>query len=699
MSWLNKVNLSSEKKKWLISAAYVALLLVLTYLLFPVRFETNDDGGLRAIMAGFHTQQPYPKTVFTSTLYGQFVCMFYRLFPMVPWYTYIFWLLLYVSFCCICKSLIKVGTEKGVPLTTLLLLYAGLHGALFCYFLWFLQFTVVAGVCVSASLVLLYARREGDSPQSVRCDFALAAILLVFGILIRYLSAIVVLPFLFLAVGWQAARGAELSVLPLKEYLTTIIKNIFSPKSLRLFIGVFLTVIGAFTVLFGYEWYYDALHPEWKTFETFSYYRGLYTDFPNPTYEEAPELYDAIGWSPELTTLVRGWFMLDERITTENFKYIQDHKNEYMAESLVDDSGLTPFPVKAWIQQAAQTMFDTQNGILGIGFLWVILGAVALSVLSISWRKPLTAVWMLAEGGGFCIITLALIIMGRMPLRMYMCILIPAVLLLVLGTLDLQKSPEVPVGKRQKIFLIGITGMLWLVVLFVFVRMVPRLQTMLVLKEVLGVGLAGCFLVGLYRLHLHVRGNRATWQFQLLLPLICMGGILVFAELVQVKQNDQMLRSLNLEDHYEIVNQYMVDHPDQLYIYDSSSSLLFPQSPLYVEQNAPIANLVFYGGSLANSPLFLEQLAETGRNQLTVQNFTQGDVCFLYQVKYGSSSVFPTSEQGEELTQAQREAWVLEQVSKNSVSCMLKSDYGISALEIVDQIGDLYYVYRYLPAS
>ena len=52
MRWLKKVDVSSEKNRWLISLAYVALLIMLTYLLLPVRFETNDDGGLREIIAG-----------------------------------------------------------------------------------------------------------------------------------------------------------------------------------------------------------------------------------------------------------------------------------------------------------------------------------------------------------------------------------------------------------------------------------------------------------------------------------------------------------------------------------------------------------------------------------------------------------------------------------------------------------------------
>ena len=65
MRWLKKVDVSSEKNRWLISLAYVALLIMLTYLLLPVRFETNDDGGLREIIAGYRTPEPYPKTVFT----------------------------------------------------------------------------------------------------------------------------------------------------------------------------------------------------------------------------------------------------------------------------------------------------------------------------------------------------------------------------------------------------------------------------------------------------------------------------------------------------------------------------------------------------------------------------------------------------------------------------------------------------------
>ena len=53
----------------------------------------------------------------------------------------------------------------------------------------------------------------------------------------------------------------------------------------------------------------------------------------------------------------------------------------------------------------------------------------------------------------------------------------------------------------------------------------------------------------------------------------------------------------------------------------------------------------------------------------------------------------------EENEEEQCENFVIDQISKNALSQMLKSDYGISEIEIVDRIDDLYYVYRYLPAA
>ena len=153
---------------------------------------------------------------------------------------------------------------------------------------------------------------------------------------------------------------------------------------------------------------------------------------------------------------------------------------------------------------------------------------------------------------------------------------------------------------------------------------------------------------------------------------------------------------MHLEEHHQTVTQYLVEHPENIYIYDSTSYLLYPRGPLYVEEKAPVCNLFFYGGSLANSPLFEEQLAAAGRTELTAEDFVENGVFFLYQVKYGEYTIFSGIEENEE---EQCENFVIDQISKNALSQMLKSDYGISEIEIVDRIDDLYYVYRYLPAA
>ena len=698
MRWLKKVDVSSEKNRWLISLAYVALLIMLTYLLLPVRFETNDDDGLREIIAGYRTPEPYPKTVFTSTIYGQFVCMLYRMFPMAPWYTIVFWGLLFVSFCCICKSLLKIGAENGVPLKNVLLLYAVLHAALFCYYLWFLQFTVVAGICLTGSTALIYAQRTNDSLTNARFDSLLALSLMVFGILIRYLSAVVVLPFLFLAVLWQMIKGYSLPDLPFRKGLATAFKNFVSVKSFVLLAKVALTGIGAFVLLFGYEWYYDSKHPEWKEFETYSYYRGLYTDFPNPTYEEAPELYDAIGWSPELVQVSKGWFMLDKRISVENFKFIQDHKTEYRASSLQNDvDNPEQAPQGAMWQTISQALFDTQNGILGIGVILVILAAIAFSVWSVLSNRMIAACWMLATAGGFSVITLALIIMGRLPLRMYMCILLPAVILLVFESLELRRNEESPPNKKEKVFLIGMPAVMLITAILLFLWIMGSKQVSTSVKTVVSILFSGCCLLELKSIWNCFAGRKTVGRCSLIaLPLLCIGGILIFSEFEQAAQSHEILNSMHLEEHHQTVTQYLVEHPENIYIYDSTSYLLYPRGPLYVEEKAPVCNLFFYGGSLANSPLFEEQLAAAGRTELTAEDFVENGVFFLYQVKYGEYTIFSGIEENEE---EQCENFVIDQISKNALSQMLKSDYGISEIEIVDRIDDLYYVYRYLPAA
>ena len=135
-------------------------------------------------------------------------------------------------------------------------------------------------------------------------------------------------------------------------------------------------------------------------------------------------------------------------------------------------------------QTISQALFDTQNGILGIGVILVILAAIAFSVWSVLSNRMIVACWMLATAGGFSVITLALIIMGRLPLRMYMCILLPAVILLVFESLELRRNEESPPNKKEKVFLIGMPAVMLITAILLFLWIMGSKQVSTSVKTV-----------------------------------------------------------------------------------------------------------------------------------------------------------------------------------------------------------------------
>lgn len=155
--------------------------------------------------------------------------------------------------------------------------------------------------------------------------------------------------------------------------------------------------------------------------------------------------------------------------------------------------------------------------------------------------------------------------------------------------------------------------------------------------------------------------------------------------------------SLHVIEDYGAVEAYIQQHPENLYIYDTSSDMLYPNSPLNAVGTKSNYNLLFYGGSLAKSPMFYDQLNALGRTELFAQNFTEDGIYFIEDLKHHQLSIIPCHEDGSPYTEEEQKAFLLDRIYNKTLSVLLRSDYGIEKIEIVDTIGDLYCVYRYLP--
>ena len=71
---------------------------------------------------------------------------------------------------------------------------------------------------------------------------------------------------------------------------------------------------------------------------------------------------------------------------------------------------------------------------------------------------------------------------------------------------------------------------------------------------------------------------------------------------------------------------YAIEHPDNMYIYDLSLAL--PADPFTVYKNGVPKNLVFWGGWVYNTPMYWKQIHANGFDTLFIDQFVGGNVYF-----------------------------------------------------------------------
>lgn len=77
---INNIICKLKKEKWIKSFFVAALFLLITWLLFSVSYETNDDSAMMYTIAGYRTGQIEVNSVFSSIVWGGIVGGAYRLF-------------------------------------------------------------------------------------------------------------------------------------------------------------------------------------------------------------------------------------------------------------------------------------------------------------------------------------------------------------------------------------------------------------------------------------------------------------------------------------------------------------------------------------------------------------------------------------------------------------------------------------------
>ena len=413
---------------WAASLCVTALFFLWSLRITVMSFMTSDEKGILTSIVSAAAQGRAAANTFSNVLFCGLIGLFYRLYPDGHWYT-LYHLAAMLASLVILGRCILVKTEKrGWPLLCGCCLHFLVCAGLFMYSFAKISFTVTPAIVGAASVALVLCRGDaGGRGERAALDVVSVA-LLVLCFWQRRSTGLCVLCFWGLACAYQLVsllRSGE----PRRFRQMLGLGGCIAAAALLIIAGKLVSRTGA----------YSANSDLW----TAESYRSLIMDYLIDDLTE--EQFEAVGIPPELSTLLRGWYFMDERITTDAFRELASlYYEANPAESVAEDPAALG-DYLAGLYAAVRN--DPQ-------MLWRMLCAFALTPIPVlsfllysrrSWLEALCAVCAL---GGALLLNLYLVIEGRFPTRVFLVVILPALVCLLLMALAAPDEPAPPAGGR-----------------------------------------------------------------------------------------------------------------------------------------------------------------------------------------------------------------------------------------------------------
>jgi hypothetical protein len=305
------------------------------------RYETNDDAGMNAIVAGHGlVDRPDEHLLFSNVLIGSGLKSLYQVAPQIPWYGGFLFVTGCLSLGAICFVCLRQdSSEWKVGMIGVFLWVAGIPA------LTQLQFTRIGFLAGLAGLLLLTGALR--APGAARQKW-LAIPFLVTGGLIRYDALRLVCVVLFPVIAWIVWRARM-------------------QKSARVAV---LILVACITLSYGANsfntWYYQ-WDAGWRDYYPFSARRVEFIDYGHVEYNpQTAEAFASAGWLPIDLQMLRNWAFLDrERYNSRSLQTILD-----------------ALPVSNW--QPPRPWHTLINRLAADSELWGLLacGAACLAILA-----------------------------------------------------------------------------------------------------------------------------------------------------------------------------------------------------------------------------------------------------------------------------------------------------------------------------
>lgn len=584
------------KKIWLISCVVAILSMFAAGMLIPLYFGTNDDSYVIQALSGNGgvAAKPTPYIPFVNYVLCWIFVRLYSAFPWVPWWVIFHFAALFITFsvvgCIILAALLNTKLHER-PFICGLILFS-LDFGFGAFFIGRLQFTSTASLLMATAILLSCLHSQGYTHRV--CSSALAGIISfimgIIGFALRSQSGFLGLFFWGLAIIALLSRGSG----NLKNRLIEV-RDACVP---------FLCALIAVAFLIAVDDLAYSTSPLNSSLEMDSAL-AEYTGYPHVSYVQDPSRYQAVGWDEELSKLADQWFLLDDRITTENLTELNEQNTAAMDE-LVEHPWSTALSRLHYISQP-----------IPMCYLALLLGvAVTAFAFSTNRWERITA-WVIC--GSVVLLLGYLLLQGRLLERAAYAVTIPAtaaLLSIVLRNVHAVKEKGQSVLAPTIAFVIGVA---LLTPLFYGAAAIGRLA--------FGLGVLYCLAILVWSAFMYRKGFSKKWMTgiaaALAILLILSPGVVTLKKLGvgswEAKHQEELLA--NTEAFFNYVN----EHPDTLYIYAGC-----PMTMQYVWQDAWPTNQTGWGGWRWPYEWFDEAMCAAGFNgRPTSEDFLDGDAMFV----------------------------------------------------------------------
>jgi len=439
-----------EQGRGLLAGLLLLVVFFVIYTFSTVRFSTNDDNTIinSLIYSSGQTGLEGQSFMYINFLLGLPLSRLYRICGSVPWYEVYQVGIQAVSLFVIWKHVLRECYRSKIGLLPASLIVGVLQGLLLTIPIQQVQFTTTAGVVGCAGIVSYLCQDKSKAFRVIQ--FVPVWIFTLLCFFQREMVGYVILAFLYLLIFMDLAES-------------WIQKKSWKEEKKKVFCSIFL-LLSIFAAISLNE-KFNNQQIESQEFQEYSSLRVQYMDYNSGAFLSNPQIFEEVGWDPELCAMVSEWYFMDERYNTETLKTILEQLNTGTEKENAESTFQDAWPI--W----KDLMQDHTVKILIAFTVCLVLLYVFSQGLGCKNRYFSHATVLLLLAGSF-LLALYLCLRGRFPLRVFQVISIPVNLLLAVFII---RSVGMEKDQKQKRWKQGIRLIVFVCILFLCMPMAKGL--------------------------------------------------------------------------------------------------------------------------------------------------------------------------------------------------------------------------------